>query len=343
MLKKLLVFTLVAVLALSLVACGGVAKEEPKADASAQADTQKQEEKKADAQPAKKKLIGFANLTDEIDFGQAVKKGIVDEAKKAGYEIVSLDNKLDGATAVSNADNLITQKIDFFIEFNVDSKVAPAIMEKMNAAKIPVIAIDIPHPGAVFFGADNKKAGIIAGNALAERAKKDWNGQVDLVILVENPAAGEVPQMRMDGTLEGIRQSIPVDDKKVVRVDGKNDVLNAQRVVTDTLTAHPDAKHILIGCLNDQNGQGSLAAVEAANRADQVFIASQGADKPAIDNLRAEKANCWIGSTAYTPEKYGSFIIPLATKMLSGEKVADVNHPEHFFLSRDNINEKYPK
>ncbi len=341
MLKRLLALVVVVLLAFSLFGCG--ASQQPSQDTTQKPSETKETAKETTKEAGKKKLIGFANLTDEIDFGQAVKQGILDEAKKAGYDIVAIDNKLDGATAVSNADNLITQQIDFFIEFNVDSKVAPVIMEKMNAAKIPVIAIDIPHPGAVFFGADNKNAGIIAGKALAERAKKDWNGDVDLVILVENPAAGEVPQMRMDGILEGIRSLIPVDDKLVVRVDGKNDVLNAQRVVTDTLTAHPDAKHILIGGLNDQNGQGALAAVEAANRSENVFIASQGADKPAIDNLRAEKANSWIGSTAYTPEKYGSYIIPLVTKILNGEKVPDVNHPEHYFLSRDNINEKYPK
>lgn len=341
MFKKFLTLALAAALSVSLFACRAGKDAGPKDEAAKPAETKKETQAASEA-PKKKVTIGFANLTDEIDFGQAVKKGIVDEAKKAGYEIVALDNKLDGAIAVSNADNLITQKIDLFIEFNVDSKVAPAIMEKMDAAKIPVIAIDIPHPGAVFFGANNPEAGKIAGRALAERAKKDWNGEVDLVILVENPAAGEVPQQRMDGTLAGIKESINVTDDKVVRVDGKNDVLNAQRVVTDTLTAHPDAKHILIGCLNDQNGQGALAAVEASNRSANVFIASQGCDKPAIDNLKADKANSWIGSTAYTPEKYGFYIMPLATKILNGEKVPDVNHPEHVFVSRDNINQLYP-
>ena len=53
--------------------------------------------------------------------------------------------------------------IDIMIEFNVDQSVAPVIMEKFNAASIPVIAIDIAHEGATFFGGQ-RVAGTLAGD-----------------------------------------------------------------------------------------------------------------------------------------------------------------------------------
>ena len=39
-------------------------------------------------------------------------------------------------------------------------------MDTFQRAGIPVIAVDIPLPGATFFGADNYRAGRMAGEAL---------------------------------------------------------------------------------------------------------------------------------------------------------------------------------
>lgn len=290
----------------------------------------------------KKIVVGYANLGETIDFSVKVKQGIIEEVSKKGWDLIIADNKLEGAAAVQNADFLITRKVDIVFEFNVDSKVAPAIMQKFNAAKIPVIAIDIPHPGAPFFGANNPEAGKILGRALAAKAKEAWKGKVDLVILVDLPAAGEVVKQRIDNIIAGVRESIQVSDEKIIRVDGKNDVLPAKLVVTDTLIAHPEAKHILIGCLNDQNGSGALEAVQALNREKEVFIASHGCDAPAILNLRGPE-NCWIGSVAYTPEKYGSYLVPLAEKILKGEEVPKSSSPQHFFVDKNNIDKYYPR
>jgi len=104
--------------------------------------------------------IGFANLTEDIVFTKLVREGIEANAKKAGnIELVLADNKLDGATALANADSFITQGVDGVIEFQTDEKFGNVIMDKFRAKGIPVIAIDIPMPGATFFGADNYRAG----------------------------------------------------------------------------------------------------------------------------------------------------------------------------------------
>ncbi|MHB1405836.1 MAG: sugar ABC transporter substrate-binding protein [Desulfitobacteriaceae bacterium] len=325
MFKKFLSVGIIAVLALSLAGCGTQS-----ADNSAKTNGDK------------KVTIGFANLTDEITFGQAVKKGMIAEAQKRGWDIIAVDNKLDGATAVTNADTLLTRGINFFVEFNVDASVGPAIMEKMNAAKVPVIAIDIPHPGATFFGANNPEAGRQVGMWLGNFAKNNWNGQVDALVLVENPTAGEVPQQRMDGIVKGVKEIFPdFDEKKIVRVDGRNDEINAKRTVTDMLTAHPNARHILIGTLNDQNGSGALAALETTGRQNDAVIVSQGAEGPFLENLR-KGDNAWKASVAYFPEKYGEYVIPLAEKILKGESVPKENHPEHVVIDKTNVDKYYP-
>jgi ribose transport system substrate-binding protein len=324
--KRLYVFLLALILAMSVAACGQDAS-------NGDGDNQEQD----------KITIGFANLTDEITFGQLVKNGILDEGAKRGWEVIAVDNKLDGAIAVSNADTLLTRGMDLFIQFNVDASVGPAIMEKMDAANVPVIAIDIPHPGATFFGANNSEAGRQVGLTLANYAKENWNGQVDLLILVENPAAGEVPQQRMDGIVAGVKEVFAdFPNGKIVRVDGKNDEINAMRTVTDVLTANPNAEHIIIGTLNDQNGSGVLAALETTGRQDHAIVVSQGAEGPFLQNLRGEP-NSWIASVAYFPERYGEYIMPLAEKILNGESVPAQNHPDHVVIDKNNVNEWYPQ
>ena len=46
-------------------------------------------------------------------------------------------------------------------------------MQKMNDAQTKVIAIDIPMPGATFFGANNPKSGFMGGAYLGQAAIQD--------------------------------------------------------------------------------------------------------------------------------------------------------------------------
>ena len=69
-------------------------------------------------------------------------------------------------TALRNADLLIKEGVNLVLEFQTYEHVAPIISSKFIAANIPVIAIEIPHPGATYFGADNYRAGVIGGQAL---------------------------------------------------------------------------------------------------------------------------------------------------------------------------------
>src|SRR5207253_7643479 len=70
------------------------------------------------------------------------------------------------------------------------------------ALPISVIAIDIPLPGATFFGADNYRAGRIAGDAAARWIREYWNGKLDKLVCLEQPESGPVPAARIQGQIE---------------------------------------------------------------------------------------------------------------------------------------------
>jgi ribose transport system substrate-binding protein len=287
--------------------------------------------------------IGFANLTEDIVFTQLVRDGILSAAEAAGnVEVVLADNRLDGATALANADNFIAQGVDGVIEFQTDEAFGNVIMSRFRREGIPVIAIDIPMPGATFFGADNYNAGRLAGEALAAWVNDNWAGEVDAVLVLELPQSGPIPAARMQGQLEGLQDNLdnPVPDDMIFRLDSKNTQEESFQVVSDILPTIPDADNIVAVTINDGTALGVIAAAEAAGRADQIMVVGQGADPSGQEAMLAENSR-YLGATGYFPENYGSYLIPAMLDLLECRPVAPAIYVDHVFITKDNLCEFY--
>lgn len=289
----------------------------------------------------KKFKVAYASLCEDNDFGISSKESFVKEAEAMGWELVVLNNNYDGATAIQNMDTVLTQECDGFVNFQVDAGVSQTIADMATEAKLPMITVDCPHPGIPFFGANNKEAGLILGRALGEKATAQWEGEADLIVLCGAPGSGEVVDLRMQGIVTGIKEVLDNEDIEILDLDGKSEIETSQKVISDVLTANPDKKHILIGCLNDQSALGAFNAVEAAGREADVYIGSHGCDAPAIENLKNKEENCWLGSVAYYPERYGEYLVPLMNDLLQGKEIPEESYPEHVFIDKSNIADFY--
>ncbi|MEA3336030.1 MAG: sugar ABC transporter substrate-binding protein [Chloroflexota bacterium] len=289
--------------------------------------------------------IGFANLTEDIVFTQLVRESIEREAEKAGnIELVLADNKLDGATALANADNFILQGVDGVIEFQTDEKFGNVMMDKFRKEGIPVIAIDIPMPGATFFGADNYGAGFMAGEAAANWAKENWEGQVDALLVLELPQSGPIPEARMQGQVEGLLENLDVEvpEEMIFYLDSKNTQDEAFRVVGDTLPKIPDARHVVAVNINEGTALGTIAAFEAAGRSEDIIVVAQGADPSGQDEMVKEGSR-HIGSTGYFAERYGEYLIPAIIDTLECKSLPPAIYVDHVFINADNLCEYYPE
>ena len=287
--------------------------------------------------------IGFANLTEDIPFAVRVREGIEEAAKKANVELVVADNKLDGATALANADNFITQGVQGVIEFQTDEKFGKSIMSKFQAKNIPVVAIDIPMPGATFFGVNNPVAGQMAGKGLGDWIKKNWGGKVDALVMLELPQSGPVPAARMKGQRDGLESVIgKIPEDKVKHLDSKNTLEEARKLMSDTLTTLPNAKKIAVVCINDDTAAGAIAAAEAAGRKADIAVSGIDASERGREQIR-KPGSPQIGSTASFPEKYGEKILPVLLKAVGGEKMPAQFYTTHVFITKDNVDKYYPK
>ena len=53
------------------------------------------------------------------------------------------------------------ERVDLAVEYQTDETVAAIVAAKYRDAGIPMIAIEIPHPGATLYGANDYEAGLI--------------------------------------------------------------------------------------------------------------------------------------------------------------------------------------
>jgi ribose transport system substrate-binding protein len=290
-------------------------------------------------------VIGFANLTEDIVFTKLVREGLETTAAEMGnVELILADNRLDGATALSNTENFLTQGVDAIIHFQTDEAFGNVIMARARAAGVPVFAIDIPMPGATFFGADNYYAGQLAGEALAQWVNENWDGAADAMLVLELPQSGPIPAARMQGMEEAYQENVdtPIAEDMIFHLDSKNTQEEAFRVVSDTLPAISEDAKIVAVTINDGTALGTIAAVEAAGRAENVMVVGQNADPSGQEEMIKENSR-YLGATGYFPENYGAQLLPRVIDALECRPVPPSIFVEHVFINADNLCEYYPE
>ena len=302
--------------------------------------------------------IGYAGLDESqehlVPVGENIEKVAAEKSEELGIDIkvVKVDNAGDGAKAVENVDNLILQGIDVLVEFNSDAAVNDTIWQKCQDADIPVIAVDIPVGDAPYMGANNELAGQLCGEALANLANEEWDGQIDAILFEHTPEAGETVQIRMDSIWDGLAENTDYTREELeamtTTVSMDDDAILAQQLCADFLTANPDKTHILIGSINDIGAQGAFAAVQAAGREDDVFIVNHGVSVSTRENLynqeNSGETNCWRGGVSYFLERYGEYIVPGCIELVQG-KTPDAESllMDHRYIDVNNIEEYCPK
>jgi len=293
--------------------------------------------------PFKQKLyrIGYAAQGTDYQFSKEVSDGLQRAAATEGVELIAVDNRYSPKIAQRNADVLVRERVDLVIEFQTDEGIAPMVAAKYREAHIPLIAIEIPHPGATYFGANNYEAGLIGGRYLGRWARHRWNSEVDDIVLVELKRAGSLPQMRLTGMLVGMKEACPhLEACRVTYLDGDGvlgDSFEAMRKFLRT----SKSRRILVGSINDPSALGALRAFQEAGRTDACAIVSHNASPEGRMELR-QPGTRLVGSVAYFPEKYGEQILKLALDILHNRPTPPAVFVKHQMVTPENVNHVYP-
>jgi ribose transport system substrate-binding protein len=288
-------------------------------------------------------VVGFANLQRDITFCVTVEQSLIKNAQTAGVDLQVADNRLDGATALANAESFIQRNVDYVIEFQTDANFGATIMQKMNDADTKVTAIDIPMPGASFFGANNPRSGFMGGSYLAQAAVKLRDADAvkkGYLVVGELPQSGAIPAMRTNGQIAGFLADAGPDFPKdhIIKIDTKNTLQESFAQMTNVLPRIPEGVPIMVTAINDQSATGMLHAVQQAGREKDLIVVGMGADE--TEALVKEKS--LVASVGYFPERYGNYLVPLALMSLSGKTLPPSTVMNHVMVTKANVCDFYP-
>lgn len=290
----------------------------------------------------KKVRFGFGSQSADMPFSREVTRSLRDAAAATGVELVELDNQYDAATAVKNAEEFIRDRVDLIIEFNVEQEVAPIIGDKIAAANIPLIAIDIPHPNATYFGVDNYRVGVQAGEVLAKHALSEWQGKVDWVIGLDLPEAGLLVQSRVSGAFEAIRSAMPdTPVEAFVRMDGRGMRERSHKLIAEFLQRHTKDKRILIAAATDTSALGAVDAARECRRQRHVVVVGQDCIAEALEEMK-KPSSPLIASVSHEISFYGPNLMQLGLALVKGQTVPPYNYVTHRLVTRASLREGEP-
>lgn len=286
----------------------------------------------------KRYRIGYASQSND-SFSTAVTQGIRLAAASYQVELVEMENRYSAKAALRNAQRLAAQRVDLAIEFQIYERIGPELSKIYESASIPVIAVEVPQPGAVFYGVDNYSVGQLAGRCLVRAAQAHWRGEVDELLMLDLDMAGSLPHLRISGAESMIRKSLP-GNYQVVRLDSRGEMERSFELVRRHIH-HCLPRRTLIFGVNDLAALGALHAFTEAGRSEFCLALGVGAFPEARHELRSQQTRM-IGTIATFPERYGKNLMQIALDMLQTKSVLPAIYAPTQLITPQTIDKFYP-
>jgi ribose transport system substrate-binding protein len=273
--------------------------------------------------------FGFAVQSAEMPYSEAVAQSVSAAAAASGVELLMLDNKYDPAVAVRNAEEFVAKRVDLVLEFQVEEAAAPRVAHIFKKADIPLVAIDVPHPNATYFGVDNFEVGFEAASILAQHAQRKWKNKVDRVVGVGFSEAGSFVQNRITGAFDGIRERFKdLGPDRFVQIEGRGMREASKKAMSDYLRGRKAGEHTLVAAATDSSALGVLDAVREARQEQNFAIVGQDCIPEVMEEMRVG-SSAIVGSISHEPETYGPRLIQLGIAILRGYTVPPYNYVHH--------------
>jgi ribose transport system substrate-binding protein len=179
------------------------------------------------------------------------------------------------------------------LEFQVEEAAAPRVAHIFKKADIPLVAIDVPHPNATYFGVDNFEVGYEAASVLAQYAQRRWKGNVDRVVGVGFSEAGSFVQNRITGAFDGIRERFrELTPDRFVQIEGRGMRDASRKAMKDLLKSCKPGDHTLVAAATDSSALGVLDAVREAGLEQNFAIVGQDCIPEVLEEMRG-RARLW--------------------------------------------------
>ncbi len=283
--------------------------------------------------------FGFAVQSAEMPFSEAVAQSATAAAAAAGVELIVLDNRYDPDVAIRNAVEFVAKQVDLVLEFQVEEAAAPRVAHIFKKAEIPMVAIDVPHPNATYFGVDNFEVGYEAAAILAQYAQRQWKGKVEKVVGVGFKEAGSFVQHRITGAFDGIRERFnELTPDRFVQIEGRGLREASHRAMSAYLHERKGGELTLVAAANDTSALGVLDAVRQVGQEGNFAIVGQDCIPEVLEEMRRQ-SSAIVGSISHEAETYGPRLIQLGISILRGYTVPPYNYVQHRAVTPETLGE----
>ena len=200
--------------------------------------------------------------------------------------ITIVDGKNDQAEQTNQIDGFIADNVDVMILNLVQSSSAASVIQKADAAGIPVVFIN-REPSAedmalngnfCYVGADARQSGTFQGQIIAETENKgDWNGNgvVDYVMIMGDPENVDA-QYRTEFSIKALTDA-GLAVNKLFEQRGDWDQTKGQELAATALSQYGNDVDVIF-CNNDAMALGAYQAIADAGRTVGQDIALLGVD-----------------------------------------------------------------
>lgn len=288
--------------------------------------------------------LGYLSFGELVPFVAEISKGIREQATLAGAELVECDANLDPKRVSDCMKELSEAGVGGIIQFQ-GTLADPAAVCDLGPTGVPVLAVEFAQDpcAKALAGADDLRAGQIAGRAVGEWVKERWSCTYDAYISFESTLAATKSQKRMEGYRQGITDicgpiTAALLDPSVGPVDTES---LATTAMTTVLASLPGKTRIIVVAVNGDAARGALAAARTAGREGDVWVSGQGGDEASRALIRTNEH--YLGDAAYFPERYGATIVPAILDLVAGKAVQAQLLIEPAWLDAATIDELYPE
>ena len=237
------------------------------------------------------------------------------------YELIvnGIKDERDLGRQVALVEQMIAEQVNAIVIAPADSKALVPVLKRAQQAGIVVINIDNKLDDAVldslateipFVGPDNREGARLVGQYLAEQLESG-----DQAAMLEGIPTSFNSQQRKQGFQDAMQAA---EVEIVASQSAQWEMSLANRVAAAMLSEHPNLDAI-IAC-NDSMALGALAALKAADRADDVLIVG-------FDNIDGVRQAIRSGDILATADQHAAqlavFGIEYALQQLAGESTPE--------------------
>ena len=228
---------------------------------------------------AKDLVFGFIPNSMAFPYDVVLADGFKEKAAEKGVKVILLDPKLSMEKQANQIDDLISQKVDGIAFMPNDSVAVQALVDKVQAAGIPIVASAVPvgdplknavdyvYPNLnALVSTQDVEAGHVAGVYAASVLPKDREAKI---AVVEGAAGFAVVKQRQQG-FEAALKEAGIKFKIVSSQPSDWTPASGEQICQNALTAHPDvnvifshADDMALGCAKAIIAAGSKARLIA--------------------------------------------------------------------------------